>query len=275
MLAFSLAGLVVGFAVGATGVGGGALMTPLLILLFGVSPAVAVGTDLLYAAGTKGFGVLLHRQQGTVEWRIVGLLMLGSVPASVLTTLGLHWVGIDDRIEHIITLTLCVTVVATGLLTILKSKVQYFSEHESIRMLKVLHHKGRTPMTVIAGLLLGIVVTISSVGAGVIGAMILLILYPRLPAISVVGTDLAHAVPLTLVAGIGHLTLGTVDFHMLGYLLIGSLPGIYLGTRVGFKLPDRVLKPMIATILVLIAGALFTKTAVAAIAALAESGINV
>lgn len=275
MLAFSLAGLVVGFAVGATGVGGGALMTPILILIFGISPAVAVGTDLLYAAGTKGFGALLHRQQGTVEWRIVFLLMLGSVPASIITTVGLHWVGIDEHIEQVITLTLCITVIATGLLTLLRNKVQSFSEHESFEMLRVLHRKWRTPMTVVSGILLGVVVTLSSVGAGVIGAMILLLLYPRLPAISVVGTDLAHAVPLTLVAGIGHLTLGTVDFHMLGYLLLGSLPGIYLGTRVGFKLPDRVLKPMIATILVLIAAALFTKTAVAAVTALLGTGINV
>lgn len=275
MLAFSLAGLVVGFAVGATGVGGGAIMTPLLILVFGISPAVAVGTDLLYAAGTKGFGVLLHRQQGTVEWRIVKLLMLGSVPASVLTTAALHWVGIDEGIEQIITLTLCVTVVLTGLLTLMRSKIQSFSEHESFQWLRVLHRKWRTPMTVIAGLVLGVVVTLSSVGAGVIGAMILLLLYPRLPAISVVGTDLAHAVPLTLVAGLGHLTLGTVDFSLLGYLLLGSIPGIYLGTRVGFRLPDNVLKPMIAIILVIIASALFTRTAMAAIASLTATGINV
>lgn len=274
MLAFSLAGLVVGFAVGATGVGGGALMTPLLILLFGVSPAVAVGTDLLYAAGTKGFGVFLHRQRGTVEWRIVWLLMLGSVPASILTTAALHWIGIDDRIEHIITLTLCIAVISTGLLTLLRNKVQSFSEHESFEVLRNIHRRWRTPMTIISGVMLGVVVTLSSVGAGVIGAMVLLLLYPRLPAISVVGTDLAHAVPLTAVAGLGHLTLGTVDFNMLGYLLLGSIPGIYLGTRLGFRLPDRVLKPVIAGVLVIIAGSLFTRTALAAIASLNGSAFG-
>ncbi len=275
MFAFSLAGLVVGFAVGATGVGGGALMTPLLILLFGVSPAVAVGTDLLYAAGTKGFGVLLHRQKGTVEWSIVGLLMLGSVPTSILTTAALHWVGIDERIESLITLTLCVAVISTGLLTLLRNKVQSFSEHESFEVLRSLHRRWRSPMTVVAGAILGVVVTLSSVGAGVIGAMILLLLYPRLPAISVVGTDLAHAVPLTAVAGLGHMSLGTVDFSMLGYLLLGSIPGIYLGTRLGFRLPDRVLKPVIAGILVIIAGSLFTRTALAAIASLGGSATGV
>lgn len=275
MFAFSVAGLVVGFAVGATGVGGGALMTPILILLFGVSPAVAVGTDLLYAAGTKGFGVLLHRHKGTVEWRIVWLLMLGSIPSSVLTTAILHKVGINDQIEQVITLTLCIAVISTGLLTLLKSQIQSFSEHESLDVLRKIHRQWREPMTVLSGVVLGVVVTLSSVGAGVIGAMILLLLYPRLPAISVVGTDLAHAVPLTLVAGLGHLTLGTVNFEMLGYLLLGSIPGIYLGTRIGFKLPDRVLKPVIATVLVLIAGSLFTKTALAAIAALTGTAINV
>lgn len=267
MFGFTLAGLAVGFAVGATGVGGGALMTPLLILLFGVAPSVAVGTDLLYAALTKGFGVYLHRTQGTVEWRIVGLLAAGSVPASLVTITALNILGISDYMEQIITFMLCAAIVLTGLLTFLRERLRAASQHERLAVLKVVHRRMRTPMTVIAGAVLGVLVTLSSVGAGVIGAVVLLLLYPRLPAISVVGTDLAHAVPLTAIAGIGHLTLGTVDVSMLGYLLIGSLPGIYLGTRIGFKLPDRVLRPIIAGILIVIALGLFGKTALAAVVA--------
>lgn len=268
MLGFTLAGLVVGFAVGATGVGGGALMTPLLILLFGVAPSVAVGTDLLYAALTKGFGVYLHRTQGTIEWRIVGLLAMGSVPASLITIAVLKVVGFGEHMEQLITFILCAAIVLTGLMTFLRDRVKAASQHESLRVLRVMHRRLRTPLTVASGALLGVVVTLSSVGAGVIGAVILLLLYPRLPAISIVGTDLAHAVPLTAIAGIGHLSLGTVDVHMLGYLLLGSFPGIYLGTRIGFKLPDRVLRPLIAGILIVIALSLFGKTAFASILAL-------
>lgn len=273
MFGFTLAGLAVGFAVGATGVGGGALMTPLLILLFGVAPSVAVGTDLLYAALTKGFGVYLHRTQGTVEWRIVGLLACGSLPASLITIAVLRVVGINEGMEGIITFILCAAIVATGLMTLLRERIRNVSQHESLRVLKVVHRRMRTPLTILSGVVLGVVVTLSSVGAGVIGAVILLLLYPRLPAISVVGTDLAHAVPLTAIAGIGHLSLGTVDVHMLGYLLMGSIPGIYLGTRIGFRLPDHVLRPVIAAVLILIAAGLFSKTAFAAMQALYGSVI--
>ena len=268
MLGFTLAGLVVGFAVGATGVGGGALMTPLLILLFGVAPSVAVGTDLLYAALTKGFGVYLHRTRGTVEWRIVGLLAMGSVPSSLLTIAVLKVVGFGEHMEQLITFMLCAAIALTALMTFLRERVKAASQHESLQVLRVIHRRLRTPLTIASGVLLGVVVTLSSVGAGVIGAVILLLLYPRLPAISVVGTDLAHAVPLTAIAGLGHLSLGTVDAHMLGYLLMGSFPGIYLGTRLGFKLPDKVLRPLIASVLILIAISLFAKTAVANVLAM-------
>lgn len=268
MFGFTLAGLAVGFAVGATGVGGGALMTPLLILLFGVAPSVAVGTDLLYAAITKGFGVYLHRTQGTVEWRIVGLLACGSVPASLATIGVLRVVGIGEGMEDVITFILSAAIIVTGVMTLLREKLRKASQHESLQAFKVMHRRLRTPLTILSGVVLGVVVTLSSVGAGVIGAVILLLLYPRLPAISVVGTDLAHAVPLTAIAGVGHLTLGTVDVHMLGYLLLGSLPGIYLGTRIGFKLPDHVLRPVIAAVLIIIAAGLFGKTAYEALQAM-------
>jgi len=252
MLAFIISGFLVGFAVGATGVGGGALMTPLLILGFGISPAVAVGTDLLFAAGTKGFGTILHGAVGTVKWRIVLLLASGSIPASIATIMVLDHVGIDEEVERIMLLMLAGAIVFTASGVSLKAAIQKYSSADSWGWLKAVHARLQTPLTVLGGIALGILVTMSSVGAGVIGATLLLLLYPRIRAIEIVGTDLAHAVPLTLVAGLGHFHLGTTDWSILGYLMIGSLPGIYLGTRLGFRLPDKVLRPLLAAVLVVI-----------------------
>lgn len=259
MLGFTLAGLLVGFAVGATGVGGGALMTPILILAFGIVPATAVGTDLLYAAITKGFGVVLHRKAQTVDWRVVGLLAAGSAPATLVTSLllgGSHGESSDTLILSV----LAVAIIVTSILTLVRAPLQYWVAKKSTRERKPLDKRWANVLTVIFGALIGVLVTISSVGAGVIGAMVLMVLYPKMRAISVVGTDLAHAVPLTLLAGILHyINLGTVDFQMLGFLLVGSLPGIYLGTKLGFKLPDRILRPTIAGVLLLIGCSLLFK----------------
>ena len=212
--AYSLAGFFVGAVVGLTGVGGGSLMTPLLVLLFGIHPATAVGTDLLYAAITKSGGSFVHARRGTVEWRIVGLLAAGSVPASVLTLI----------------------------------LVAHFSTEPNPRRTALL--------TVITGLILGTLVTISSVGAGALGVTALLFLYPKLPALRIVGSDIVHAVPLTLVAGLGHWWYGSVDWFLLGSLLVGSLPGIYLGSHLATKIPDKILRPTLAGMLVLIGGKL-------------------
>lgn len=259
MFAFTLAGLVVGFAVGATGVGGGALMTPILILAFGIAPATAVGTDLLYAAVTKGFGVLLHRKAQTVDWRVVGLLAAGSAPATLITSLiisGSHSGSADTLILSV----LAVAIIITSLLTLARAPLQYWIAQKSTKQRQPMDARWVNALTVVFGALIGVLVTISSVGAGVIGAMVLMMLYPKMRAIGVVGTDLAHAVPLTLLAGILHYVhLGTVDFRMLGFLLMGSLPGIYLGTKVGFKLPDRVLRPTIAIVLLIIGVSLLFK----------------
>ena len=263
MLTFSLAGLFVGFAVGVTGVGGGSLMTPLLILVFGFSPAIAVGTDLLYASGTKAFGVWLHGRQQTIDWRIVTRLACGSVPASLTTVAILHFVGIDEGVEHLMTLTLCVAIIATALLTLVKQRL--VSAGKSRRAAALLR-RWRGPVTVVGGVVLGVLVTMSSVGAGVLGTTLLLLLYPRLSAVTIVGTDIAHAVPLTLIAGLGHISLGTPDFTVLAFLLLGSLPGIWLGTRVGYRLPDQVLRPVIAVLLAVIGTVMFFDTAAAAIA---------
>ena len=262
MFGFTLAGLFVGFAVGATGVGGGALMTPILILAFGIVPATAVGTDLLYAAITKGFGVVLHRKAGTVDWRVVGLMAAGSAPATVVTSLllgGVH--GEGGSSDSLILTVLAIAIVVTSLLTLARAPLQYWMAQRSTKTAwQERHPKAVAIATVVFGALIGVLVTISSVGAGVIGAMVLMSLYPKMRAISVVGTDLAHAVPLTLLAGLMHyVTLGTVDFTMLGYLLLGSLPGIYFGTKVGFRLPDRILRPTIAIALLLIGCSLLFK----------------
>lgn len=265
MFGLTLAGLLVGFAVGATGVGGGALMTPILILVFGMTPSAAVGTDLLYAAITKGFGAWFHQQEGTVDWRVVFLLASGSVPATVVTIAALNWIGIDDRVEQVIVLTLCGAILLTAIMTLIRDQLRRFSDLEMMSTLKLIHRRWRDPMTVASGAVLGVVVSLSSVGAGVIGATLLLLLYPRWAAISVVGTDLAHAVPLTALAGLGHMTLGTTDLNVLLYLLLGSLPGIWLGTRLGLNLPDKVLRPIIVGLLLVIGAGLFIEAVAAPI----------
>ncbi|MGH8530224.1 MAG: sulfite exporter TauE/SafE family protein [Nevskiales bacterium] len=259
MLTFSLAGLVVGIAVGATGVGGGSLMTPILILGMGVAPALAVGTDLLYACITKSFGVWLHRTRGTVNLRIVGLLALGSLPACLLTLLWLHELGDTEIKTVLVTRTLAVAIILTGLVTVFNAVLRKTAKAEASTVVHWMHGRARAPLTVLLGAVVGVSVTLSSVGAGAIVATLLLILYPRLPAVSIVGTDLAYAIPLTLLAGLGHLSIGNVNFHILGYMLLGSLPGIYLGTRFGFSVPDRVLRPVLGGMLIFIGILLLSK----------------
>lgn len=256
LLAFTIAGLVVGFAVGVTGVGGGSLMTPILILLFGFSPSAAVGTDLLYAAGTKSFGVWLHGRQRTVEWRVVGLLAAGSLPAAVATIAVLHSVGINETVERVMTVTLSIAVVSTALLTLFRKRLLTLGRQDDAVFMRDIHTRLRTPATILGAAVLGVLVTLSSVGAGVLGTTLLFLLYPRLPAVKIVGSDIAYAVPLTLVAGLGHISLGTTDFEVLAYLLLGSLPGIFLGTRLGFRMPDHILRPTVACLLVLVGGSL-------------------
>ncbi|OUS23605.1 hypothetical protein A9Q99_26510 [Gammaproteobacteria bacterium 45_16_T64] len=249
ILFYIIAGAAVGFAVGLTGVGGGSLMTPIL-LLFGFPPQVAVGTDLLYASITKSGGVLLHRRQGTIRWRIVLTLFLGSIPSSLVTVYFLDNVFADsEAYAGVLTSCLGVMLILTATVLLFKSRlVSGRSVKEPPRVLRAIQQKA-TIYTWIMGVALGVLVTLSSVGAGAFGAAILLILYPRLSSINIIGTDLAHAVPLTLVAGIGHLFLGNVDFSLLGSLLIGSLPAIYVGTKLGNHMPDNIMQPILASTL--------------------------
>lgn len=251
IILYILAGAAVGLAIGITGVGGGSLMTPLLIL-FGFPYNVAIGTDLLYAAITKTSGVFAHSRQKTIHWNLVFLLAIGSIPASIATSFYLDTVFSDaSEYEPLLTSSL-------GIMLIVTSSVLLLKRHGSKRP-QLVHQQNSwlqrhaKPATFISGVILGIFVTLSSVGAGAICAAILLLLYPQLKASNIVGTDIAHAVPLTLIAGIGHLVfLGNVDFKLLICLLAGSLPAIHLGTSLGAKLPNQILQPVIATILMLL-----------------------
>lgn len=256
---FSLAGLVVGLAVGSTGVGGGSLMTPILILFYGISPAVAVGTDLLYASISKSFGVLLHGRNGSVDWKIVGWLSAGSVPAVFLTLWFLHNYGSGAKLDHLIKLTLSLAILVTATFTLFQERLLRFAKQERFSFLRTLHQRGQRPLTAIAGAAIGTVVTISSVGAGAIGMMLLLMLYPKHAPIKIVGSDLAHAVLITGIAGIGHASMGTVDYSMLGFLLVGAIPGIYLGSRVGFSLGDKALKRLISGLLIFVGATMMAK----------------
>ncbi len=253
---YTLSGFFVGFIVGITGVGGGSLMTPLLVLVFGVAPATAVGTDLLYAALTKLGGSWAHSRHGTVDWNVVKLLAFGSLPAALLSMLLLHYLALDEKhLKTLITGVLSVALVLTALALLLKPYLQKLGRRPDGTVYE-LHAHHLTGATILTGAVLGTLVTISSVGAGALGVVVLLFLYPRLSTARIVGTDIAHAVPLTLLAGLGHAVLGTVNYGLLGSLLLGSLPGIWLGSHVGVKIPERVLRPILATMLIVIGGKL-------------------
>ena len=244
-LPHALAGLLVGFMVGLTGVGGGSLMTPLLVLMFGVAPQTAVGTDLLFAAITKIVGVGVHHGHNTVDWRIVRRLATGSMPAAVLTLIALNtFVHIGTNTSRVILLVLGVLLVLTSIGLLFQRRLMaYGSTHAIV-------HSNRTfAPTVALGAVLGVLVTISSVGAGAIGATILLMIYRRVPVARIVGTDIAHAVPLALLAGAGHWFLGSVDLSLLGALLIGSIPGVVIGSLLSSRSPDRLVQLALAALL--------------------------
>ncbi|PAV47113.1 hypothetical protein CK486_14475 [Pseudomonas sp. HAR-UPW-AIA-41] len=247
-LGFVVAGLVVGFIVGMTGVGGGSLMTPIL-LWFGINPATAVGTDLLYAAITKSGGIVVHHRNRNIDWSITGWLTLGSVPAAALTLWLLSTLHSDtEALNAVIKHALGYVLLLTALAILFKQRLLDFAKrhagdhyHLSDRTLNAL--------TVGTGILLGVMVTLTSIGAGALGTVALFLLYPYLVTKRLVGTEIAHAVPLTLIAGLGHASMGNMDWQLLGYLLMGSLPGIYLGSHLSGRIPDLVLRPCLATML--------------------------
>jgi len=246
---YSLSGLGVGVLVGLTGVGGGSLMTPLLVLMFGIHPTTAVGTDLLYAAVTKTGGTFVHGLRGTVDWRITGRLAAGSVPATALTLLGLYHFGAQGpHVSGLIQLVLGVALLLTAIALIFRPQIMAFAAHHALEP----SDRKAVVLTVITGAALGVLVSLTSVGAGAIGVTVLLLLYPKLPTARIVGSDIAHAVPLTLIAGIGHWFLGSIDWSLLVSLLIGSLPGIVIGSYLSSHAPDKLLRPMMAATLALV-----------------------
>jgi uncharacterized protein len=249
---FSLSGFVVGLLVGQTGVGGGSLMTPILVLVFGIHPVSAVGTDLLYAAATKSVGTLVHGYNHTVDWTVTRRLAAGSLPATVLTLLLVSHFNLGTaEAGHAISLVLGIALLLTAGSLIFRDRLVKFAGH------RMAAPEGRTVfLTVLTGVVLGAVVTISSVGAGAVGVTALILLYPHLPTKTIVGSDIAHAVPLTLVAGIGHWWLGSVDWHLLTALLTGSIPGIILGSYLSARVPEWVLRPVLAAVLVVVGGQL-------------------
>lgn len=249
-LLYSISGFVVGGLVGFTGVGGGSLMTPLLVLWFGVAPATAVGTDLLYAAITKSNGTLIHSLNGTVEWRIAGRLAAGSVPATIATLVTLSMLRDSGSFaaNGLITSVLGFALILTAIVVLFRGwLLLYIARHTD----RLTERKTRL-LTILLGAFVGVLVSISSVGAGAIGITVLLALYPRLPTARLVGSDIAHAVPLTFIAGTGHWLLGSVDWALLASLLIGSLPGIAIGSYLAARIPDRFLRPVLAGTLALV-----------------------
>jgi len=241
-----LSGFGIGAIVGMTGVGGGSLMTPLLIGVFRLSPAVAIGTDLFFAGITKSGGALAHARHGHVDKQITLRLLAGSLPAAVATIVAMHITGITKAWAGTLTVALGIALLVTALTVAYRS-----AWHDlGLKLERWLPESRKPAITVAAGALLGVLVSLSSVGAGAIGVTLILLLYPRLPTQRVVGTDIAHAVPLTLVAGVGHATLGNVDWALLGTLLIGSLPGIWLGANLTKWLPERLTRAVLCVSLV-------------------------
>lgn len=243
---YILAGFVVGFLVGLTGVGGGSLMTPILLLLYNIKPAVAVGTDLLYASVTKSVGIFAHGKLGNIDWRMVKRLAMGSLPASLATLWMLHDMDMQSS-QAIATIKfwLGVALIITSAAVLLRNKISAFvaSGHW-------IPERYVPASTVALGVVLGALVTLTSVGAGALGVTALIMLYPKEKITTIVGSDIAHAVPLTMVAGLGHASLGTIDYQLLGTLLIGSIPGIYLGSHLSSRVAEHWVRIVLAIILI-------------------------
>ncbi len=242
-----LSGFGVGAIVGLTGVGGGSLMTPLLLQVFKLNPAVAIGTDLWFAAVTKMSGSVAHHRQGHVNYPILWLLLAGSIPACLATLYLMHTTGVTKGWASALTFYLGIALLLTAITVAFKEVWQTVG----VWLERWIPERRKPAFTVAAGVILGVLVTLTSIGAGAVGATLILLLYPRIETRKLVGTDIAHAVPLTLVAGIGHAALGNVNWGLLGALLIGSIPGIWIGAQLTRKLPDKLVRTLLCVSLVM------------------------
>ena len=244
-----MAGFLVGMLVGLTGVGGGSLMTPVLVLLFGFHPATAVGTDLLYASVTKTVGTAVHGTRKTVDWRIVGGLACGSVPSAIVTLLIMSRLGtLHAHAAAVLNFLLGAALLVTGVSILFRPWILRWAGPK----LDKLDPRRIARWTVVLGAVLGVLVSVTSVGAGALGTTALLILYPKLPVARIAGSDIAHAVPLTLIAGIGHWMMGAVDFGLMLSLLVGSVPGIIIGSLLGGRSSDSLLRTVLAVTLLIV-----------------------
>ncbi len=246
------AGAATGLLVGLTGVGGGALMTPLLLLVFGVAPLTAVGTDLWFAAITKLFATRVHQGHGLIDWPVVRRLWLGSLAASVATLIFMKLYPVDQAAVALLKAAIAAAVMLTALGMLFQKPLHALGRR--LRTTDGDNFKAlQGPLTVVAGALLGIMVTLTSVGAGALGAVFLSYLYPlRLTPPRLIATDIAHAIPLAMFAGAGHLLIGNVDFGLLGNLLLGSIPAVLLGAMLSARLPHVLLRGMLAAVLLAI-----------------------
>lgn len=243
------AGAGVGLIVGLTGVGGGSLMTPLLISVFHLDKAVAIGTDLWFAGLTKVSGSVAHHREGHVDYHITKKLLLGSIPASIATMVFMHMEGISKSRDSTLAYALGIALLLTAITVAFRPvwhRVGMWLERWITR-------ERRPAITVLCGAILGVLVSLSSIGAGALGATMILLLYPRLDMKRLVGTDIAHAVPLTIVAGIGHASLGNVEWILLIELLAGSIPGIWVGAKLTKQLPETITRFALCICLVIAA----------------------
>lgn len=261
---FILAGMLVGFCVGVTGVGGGSLMTPILMSVFRIEPHIAIGTDLLYAAISKFCGSFVHAKKLNIVWPIVWWLALGSIPASILTNFMLsNYLSGATHYKAVLTMVLGFMLVLTGFSILFRSKIEaFFSKRSKQQNTGVRDNMTREEiaqwvsskkvLVMIMGVVLGVFVTLSSVGAGAFGVMALVLMFPNLPMIRIIGSDVVHAVLLTLVAGLGHMSAGNVDFTLLGWLLVGSIPAIIVGTLLSSRMPEQLIRRILGITLLLL-----------------------
>lgn len=258
---FVLAGLVVGFCVGVTGVGGGSLMTPILISLLKIEPHIAIGTDLLYAAISKFCGSLVHAKKLNIVWPIVIWLAIGSIPASLATSWVLeHFLSGSNHYKAVLTFVLGFMLILTGVSIVFRKSIEGFFARRSKRDINTLHQsmdklvltRKKKAGVILMGIILGVFVTLSSVGAGAFGIMALVVMFPNLPMIRIIGSDVVHAVMLTLVAGLAHMSAGNVNFHLLGWLLVGSIPAIIAGTLLSSRLPEHIIRRVLGITLVIL-----------------------